>query len=151
MKKITFLLNIIHNDIFEIFNERLKENYIDFAFDFSNEAVCAYKTELEQVIINIINNAIDAINQKRQSDESFKGFINIKATKNEISIFNSGSSIDKKIIDKIFEPYFTTKFQSRGTGISLYMSKQIIERHMGGKLLVANENNGVKFTIILPA
>lgn len=150
-EKTTFSLNIIHNEVFDIFNERLKENHIDFAFDFSDEGVCTYKTELEQVIINIINNAIDAINQKRQSDQSFRGFLNVKATKNQITIFNSGSNIDKQIIDKIFEPYFTTKFQSRGTGISLYMSKQIIERHMGGKLLVANENDGVKFTIILPA
>ncbi|MDQ1341359.1 MAG: hypothetical protein QG567_2517 [Campylobacterota bacterium] len=150
-EKMVFSLNMIYNEIYNIFNERLKENHIDFVFDFSDESICTYKTELEQVIINIINNAIDAINQKQQSDKSFKGFINIKATKNEISIFNSGSNIDKKIIDKIFEPYFTTKFQSRGTGVSLYMSKQIIERHIGGRLLVANEDNGVKFTIILPA
>jgi L-2-hydroxyglutarate oxidase LhgO len=66
-----------------------------------------------------------------------------------ITIQDNGGGIDQAIIDRVFEPYFTTKFKDDGTGIGLYMSKMIIEESMHGKLTLVNKNNGVLATIVL--
>ena len=63
---------------------------------------------------------------------------------------NGGGIENKEILSSIFEPYFTTKANSHGTGIGLYMTKIIIEQNMKGKTEVKNINNGFEFTIILP-
>ena len=113
------------------------------------------ENELIQVLINILNNARDALltieNQRRII------FINAYRKDNMlfIEIIDNAGGIDKKIIDRIFEPYFTTKHQSQGTGIGLYMSKEIVEKHLNGELLVSNEKypyddieyTGAKFLI----
>ena len=67
----------------------------------------------------------------------------------QIDIYDNGRAIDEKIIDKIFEPYFSTKKEKNGTGLGLYMSKIIIEKHHQGKLYVKNIREGVCFSIIL--
>jgi len=104
-----------------------------------------YKTEFSQVILNILNNAIDALNER----EILNKEIIIRVYKNIIEIEDNAGGIDETIKDKIFEPYFTTKFQSQGTGIGLYMSKIIITKHFNAKLIVENSNNGAVFKIIL--
>ena len=68
----------------------------------------------------------------------------------EISVKDSGGGIALELIDRIFEPYFTTKEQGSGIGIGLYMSKELIERHFGGTLRAENREGGAVFTISLP-
>ena len=87
-------------------------------------------------------------------------FIDTQITKNEIivTLKDNAGGIEEEIIDRVFEPYFTTKFKSKGTGIGLYMSKEIIEKHMNGSLSVKNEKYvykdksyiGATFLIIFP-
>jgi signal transduction histidine kinase len=105
--------------------------------------------ELSQVIINIINNSKDAIVQNKIK----KGWIKIiQKTEEEqllIIIEDNGGGISSDIMAKIFDPYFTTKHQYQGTGLGLYMSKTIIEKHLGGKLEVKNGKEGAIFTIRL--
>ena len=67
-----------------------------------------------------------------------------------ISIEDNAGGIDKNIINKIFDIYFTTKHQSQGTGLGLYISDEIIQKYFNGKLYVENNNSGAKFIIELP-
>ena len=106
--------------------------------------------ELSQVIINIINNAIDIL-EKQQID---KKWIQIDLTSDDktvtITIEDNAGGIPNEILPNIFEPYFTTKHQSQGTGIGLYLSYDIIVNHMKGKLYAKNTQNGAKFFIEIP-
>lgn len=106
--------------------------------------------ELLQVLISILNNAKEAIIH----NESLKRYVKYAVYEKEysiiISIEDSGGGIPSDIIDKIFNPYFTTKHKSQGTGIGLYTSYDIITNHLKGKLLVENTDDGAKFFIELP-
>ncbi|MDP3292045.1 MAG: ABC transporter substrate-binding protein [Sulfuricurvum sp.] len=111
--------------------------------------VLVYPNELKQVLINLVNNAREAIEHHRGEER----LIRIRCTTDEryctIAIEDTGGGIDASIIDKIFDPYFTTKFESQGTGIGLYMAKTIIEKHFLGKLSVYNTLKGACFEIRL--
>ncbi|MCG6552727.1 MAG: DUF3365 domain-containing protein [Candidatus Magnetominusculus sp. LBB02] len=118
--------------------------------------VLGYPNEFKHVIVNIINNAKDAIIERRgRGGLSFgEGKIIIEMSKEEkvavvIRITDNGGGIPPKIRDKIFEPYFSTKGDSKGTGIGLYMSKVIIENNMGGRLCCEHIENGTTFVIEL--
>jgi len=106
-----------------------------------------YKNEFMQAILNIISNAKDAIIEK-QKDGIIK-MSNKKEGKNiVIEIEDNGGGIPKEVMDRIFEPYFTTKDEGKGTGMGLYMVKEIFDR-MDADIKVSNTKNGAKFTIIL--
>ncbi|HBM35677.1 MULTISPECIES: ABC transporter substrate-binding protein [unclassified Sulfuricurvum] len=111
--------------------------------------VLVYPNELKQVVINLVNNAREAIEQHRGRER----VIRIRCLNDEqyctIAIEDTGGGIPPEIIDKIFDPYFTTKFESQGTGIGLYMAKMIIEKHFLGKLSVYNTSKGACFEIRL--
>jgi len=112
-------------------------------------AVLVYPNELKQVLINIVNNAREAIEHSTKKE----GYIRIACENNNrfctLSIEDSGGGVPLHIIDKIFDPYFTTKFEAQGTGIGLYMAKMIIEKHFLGKLSVHNTRSGACFEIRL--
>jgi len=109
------------------------------------QKINGYKTEFSQVILNILNNAIDVLNERKIQNPK----IWIRIEDNSIEIEDNAGGIDEKIKDKIFEPYFTTKFQSQGTGIGLYMSQIIITKNFNSKLEVENSKNGAVFKIAL--
>ena len=102
-----------------------------------------------QVLLNILNNSKDAL--KTRKIENRKIILNLIETDKEIKIIikDNGGGIPEEIIDRVCEPYFTTKFKSEGTGLGLYMSKMIIETSFQGKLLMENIEQGLKTTIIL--
>lgn len=108
-------------------------------------------SEFQQVILNIINNAKDAILEANKNGNN--GKITIKLEKKDsnalIVITDNGGGIPQAVIDRIFEPYFTTKEQGKGIGMGLYISKMIIEENFGGKLSVANSDAGAVFEIKL--
>ncbi|MBF0343997.1 MAG: GAF domain-containing protein [Nitrospirae bacterium] len=113
-----------------------------------------YPNEFKQVILNILNNSKDAIISIRNNGNKVEGKIEVEIANDEnkehisVSIRDNGGGIPEDIIDRIFEPYYTTK-GSEGTGIGLYMSKTIIETNMGGTLTARNLDGGVEFTITL--
>jgi len=109
------------------------------------------KRELVQVIINILNNAKDALLQNKIKNPK----INIYTSQDEdfikIKISDNATGIKEEILSKIFEPYFTTKNERNGTGLGLYMSKTIVEKHLLGKIEVQNNKTvGASFTIAIP-
>jgi len=110
-----------------------------------------FPNELQQVLLSILNNARDAIIKSEKSN----GIVKIKTVldKNNnkllLEIFNNGGNIEEEIVDKIFEPYFTTKHKSQGTGLGLYIAKTIIEQSIYGKLTLENRDDGVCFIIKL--
>ena len=111
----------------------------------SNLIFYTYPSELKQVILNLIKNAEDILLER----EITNPFISIKAYNSEIIVSDNGGGIPEDIIDKIFDPYFSTKTKKDGTGLGLYMSKIIIEEHCNGSLSVTNDKYGAKFEIIL--
>ena len=111
----------------------------------SDKEIVTYKNELKQVVLNIVKNAEDALIEKKIKDP----IINIEVFESIITIEDNARGVPLDIIDKIFEPYFSTKTQKDGTGLGLYMSKIIVEEHCKGKLTVENTDTGALFRIEL--
>ena len=115
--------------------------------------VRGYVDQLEQVLINLMVNARDALLGKRESDPAFKPWISIYAERDEekvrLWVEDNGGGIDPRLLERIFEPFFTTKPVGIGTGLGLSVSYGIIE-NMGGHLSVCNSADGARFCIELP-
>ncbi len=144
-------------DSLKIISAQFKNDKIIINLTGNDFMVNGYSNEFKQVILNILSNSKDAFNdfEKKEYKINNKHLdieISIKDKIGIIKLKDNAKGLDKKIIDRIFEPYFTTKHQSQGTGIGLYMSKMIIEKNMHGKLYVKNilSKRGVIFTIELP-
>ncbi len=107
--------------------------------------------DLLQVLITIFNNAKEALEAKKDLDYKWIKY-SLKKTEYtiQITIEDNAGGVDESIIDKIFNPYFTTKHQARGTGIGLYSAYGIIVNKLDGKLYVRNTQFGAKFYIELP-
>jgi PAS domain S-box-containing protein len=105
--------------------------------------------ELPQVMVNIFNNAKDILLEKNVQNPWIKLELSKDGEKNIISIEDNGGGIPEDILPKIFDPYFTTKHQSQGTGLGLHMSYKIITDSLHGNLYVKNTENGAKFFIVL--
>ncbi|QOP45526.1 FIST N-terminal domain-containing protein [Sulfurimonas paralvinellae] len=149
-KKERIVFDEIFNDIFQIIGTQLENHNITVNIDIEKEnALYTYKKELEHILINIIANARDALENIKDKDKE----INIKAYTKEklfvIKIADNAGGIDESIINRIFEPYFTTKETNKGTGLGLYMSKKILQEHLSGDIFVRNYNDGAEFTIIM--
>jgi len=108
-----------------------------------------YKNEFIQVLLNLIKNAKDVLSCKKIQNPKITISSTCYKEKLVVSVSDNGGGIDEKIIDKIFEPYFSTKDAKSGTGLGLYMSKMIIEEHLDGTLSVSNTQEGACFKIEL--
>ncbi|WP_207561410.1 PAS domain-containing sensor histidine kinase [Sulfurimonas aquatica] len=129
-------LNIIGNS--------LENDNIRITSDYSSDIeISLFDNEIKQVLLNILKNSQDNFKEKNIE----KARINISTKKNYISISDNGGGIADNILEKIFDPYFSTKCEKDGTGLGLYMSKMIIEEHHNAILNVFNQDNGVCFTI----
>ncbi|MFY9089285.1 ABC transporter substrate binding protein [Arcobacter aquimarinus] len=154
-KKKLFSISKALNEINEIIGKQIFYSNIIMNFNYENKneelLIYGYENEFKQVLLNLINNAKNKIvENKNEDNKKYKIDINIKRCQNfnTIEIVDDGGKIDEKIINSIFEPYFTTK--ESGTGIGLYMAKVIIEDKMRGTISAKNDENRVIFTIKLP-
>ncbi|MDD3855852.1 MAG: HAMP domain-containing sensor histidine kinase [Sulfurimonas sp.] len=109
-----------------------------------------YKNELMQVLLNILHNSKDAFEANDMKNKK----IIIDCTKDDenliIKIEDNAGGIPEDVISKMFEPYFSTKKEKNGTGLGLYMSKIIINRHLEGSIFAKNIDKGASFTIRIP-
>lgn len=143
-KKTTVKLEEIVRKSLSIIRETLLNDNIEIIEEYnSKEEIEIYDNELMQVILNIIKNAQDNLKEKQIKDP----YIQITTENRTISICDNGGGIAENIIEKIFDPYFSTKNEKNGTGLGLYMSKTIVEEHHNGKLSAQNKNDGVCFII----
>jgi len=143
------------NEVFTVLNAQLKSNHINYTIEEINKIeFLATENEFKQVLFVLINNAKDAILSKIENQNATAGNIHVYIYQdnkyNFIDITDNGVGIKEDIIESIFEPYFTTKFASQGTGIGLYIAKNIITSRMEGSLSVKNLKEGCCFTIKIP-
>ena len=153
-----FNLEDIFKKSFDLLEIELNLKNIKIIKNLQTVYIYGFQNEFLQVIINILNNSKDEFIKLEQNKKYI--FIDLKQENSKaiITIKDNAGGIDEKIINKVFEPYFSTKFASKGTGIGLYMSKQIVEKHMNGKIEVLNEtydfesqsHTGACFEIVFP-
>ncbi len=142
--------NVIKLMEHQLVRHRITLSKVDF--DDSIE-ILGLKNEFLQVLLNIINNAKDALKSAMEEDrlqeEEAQITLSLRQNRDTIAltVADNGGGIDLATLPYVFDPYFTTKEEGIGTGIGLYMSKIIIEEHMYGKLTCSNNDKGAVFTI----
>ena len=132
-------INDILDKTLEIINAQLLSKNIELIQNIEEFKILSIENELIQVLVNILNNAADALILNKNERKLI--FIEAYQRNNYsyIKIKDNAGGIPENIIDRIFEPYFTTKHQSQGTGIGLYMSEEIVKNHLNGTLSVEND------------
>ena len=115
----------------------------------NDDKFLSYANEIKQVLLNLIKNAEDVIIEHHIEDPYIKIETFIKDGYIMLEVSDNGGGISDDIIDKIFDPYFSTKDEKNGTGLGLYMSKTIIEDHCKGDLSISNDKDGAVFNIKL--
>lgn len=143
-----FISETIYSCVNIIENSLNQENIKVDILIIKDKEITAYKNELIQVILNLITNSKDIIIQRKIISPKIIIKLDIDENNNAIlEIKDNAGGINKQIINKIFEPYFTTK--NNGSGIGLYMSKVIIQSHIKGQITVKNSSKGACFRIVI--
>jgi signal transduction histidine kinase len=133
---------------YKLLEDSLSSANIDVRFELASvNRVMLYRNEFLQVILNIINNAKEQFKLKNTDNAQIMMKSYDKDEAAVLEIGDNAGGISEDIIDNIFDPYFSTKFDINGTGLGLYMAKSIIEQHHGGKIYAQNVEDGVKFII----
>ena len=154
---VEFNIKQVYQKALSLVNSKLKNENITCIENLEDIQIIGLENELIQVFINLMNNSIDAFCLNNIEERYL--FVDIYKKDKHIyfEIKDSANGIGDDILNKIFEPYFTTKHKSQGTGIGLYMAKEIIENHMNGKIVAKNceyeykgkKYKGAKFIICL--
>lgn len=144
-----FLVSRAVEDALSIIHASLRNHDITITTEIVQDSeIYAYRNEYAQVLLNILSNAKDALLTRQPPDKRITILIEqTPAGQSRVSVSDNGGGIDGDIFDKIFDPYFTTKFKADGIGIGLYMAKTIIERNMHGNIHAENIPDGAKFVI----
>ncbi|WP_165790383.1 sensor histidine kinase [Arcobacter caeni] len=147
-EKEVFSIEKACRDAYFILESSLKAHGIKVIFHITQDVtINGYKTEYSQVILNLLSNAKDILIERQIKNPKIELEIKDGNHFALVKIKDNAGGVDTSIIDKIFEPYFTTRHQTQGTGIGLYMSKNIIERNMHGYINVVNVEDGALFTV----
>ena len=139
------------DEAMQMLEKTLEKEYIEITREIDDSLkVKGVTNELSQVFINLLQNAKDAFRQREIRERRITVRIYREEDEAVAEIADNAGGIEPKVLERIFEPYFTTKHASQGTGLGLFMSKMIIEKSFGGSIGVKNIQNGVRFSIRLP-
>ncbi|MFV7790380.1 ATP-binding protein [Aliarcobacter lanthieri] len=150
-QKDKFLLNLSISEALKILSRVIEDEKISIKFDITKDLeLLGIKNELVQVLLNLISNSKDAFNEHKilKKEIILKSYQDSKFI--YLEFIDNALGIPKDIENHIYEPYFTTKYQSSGTGLGLFISKVIIENSFNGHILYNKTNNGSKFTLKFP-
>ncbi|MFK5881457.1 MAG: ATP-binding protein [Sulfurospirillum sp.] len=150
-KKETVLVQELYDDVYKLVWKFFENNGIELIFSGDRDIkIYTFGRELLQVFINILNNAKDAF--AGSSVENKKVLVSACRKKDDVlfEFCDNAGGVKEEIMGRIFEPYFSTKDEKNGTGLGLYMSKTIIEKHLLGRIWVENRDKGACFMIELP-
>ncbi|MDD5051172.1 MAG: CHASE2 and HATPase_c domain-containing protein [Sulfuricurvum sp.] len=151
-KNFPFDLNQSIAESLQLLAVMFESNDIDIDIAYSDEPLYLFgsSSEFKQVMINLLHNARDAFIEKKINKPTIKISIFGDDTWVTVIIDDNGGGIAPDVINRIFEPYFTTKEEGKGSGIGLYMTYSIIRTKMGGNIEVINIEGGTSFTLTLP-
>jgi len=147
--KNTTINNIVRKSYSMVKNYIITHN-IDVIFDYnSTKEINLFENELIQVCLNIIQNSRENFISKKTINPKIE--ISTRDQENGVlvSISDNGGGCDEEILGKIFEPYFSTKYEKNGTGLGLSMSLKIVKEHHNGTISASNTKDGICFTIVL--
>jgi signal transduction histidine kinase/iron only hydrogenase large subunit-like protein len=149
-KDMIVMTQVIENTL-GIIGKSLEYNNVTLIKDYSfSTPILTYPNELMQVLLNLIKNASDAFvdNKVIKPQITIRGFETDDYL--EVEVYDNAGGIPDEIINKVFDPYFSTKTSGIGTGLGLYISRTIVQEHCRGQLLARNTEEGACFTIKLP-
>ena len=147
-KKEEVLVHHLIQSSVDLLQHSLKAEKIEIELrTFGEEKSLVYKNEFIQVLLNLIKNAKDVLLANKIQDPKITISSYCEIASCVVEVCDNGGGISEELLEKIFEPYFSTKDEKNGTGLGLYMSKMIIEEHHKGRLLVKNSKSGACFKI----
>jgi PAS domain S-box-containing protein len=147
-EKVSFSVNKVIEHALSLIEKSFEFQRISITFQTGGELMAnGYPNEYSQVLLNILMNARDELVEQNIEDGRISIQLFAEGATTVVTITDNAGGIADKIMDRLFDPYFTTKKADKGTGIGLFMSKTIIEKNMGGKLTVQNTGNGAEFRI----
>jgi len=148
-EKKEFSLKDAINDVLGLMKNSLNDIDVDYKPE-DNTPIVGYKSELVQVVIILLSNAVEVL-KKREIDHKHI-IIRTQSSINKdvlITVEDNAGGIVTENIDTIFDPYFTTKEQSGGTGLGLYVARIIVEHKLSGEITAFNTSKGARFTILI--
>jgi PAS domain S-box-containing protein len=146
-----FFVNESVLEVEKMIESQLKNRNIKLVKNIDKEAkVLGTRNELEHVLLNIVANARDALEEKKPFFKQIVISVEQSEKNVTINISDNAGGVPKEIMNRVFDPYFSTKSKSKGAGIGLYMSKTIISRNFRGDINVSNDDDGAVFQIKIP-
>ena len=151
-EKQLFSLNAMVERSIEFLSASLRNLYITVDLEAKDSIMAVvYPNEYSQVLLNILSNSKDVLEELRVVSPRIRIRVFRENGNAVVTVWDNGGGIDEQVLPRIFDPYFSTKEQGKGTGIGLYMSKVIIEKNMGGNIAAHNTDGGVEFRIEIQA
>ena len=150
-KESLFYLNDTIHEVLSVTADIYQQKNISIKFDIpQNYQIYGNSNALGQIILNFLNNAKDALLEKNKNEKKIEISAKKSGTDILLSIKDNAGGIDQNIIDKIFDPYFSTKQEKNGTGLGLYMARMILQEELHAKIELFNDNEGANFVITIP-
>ncbi len=156
-KDTTFDVEDVINDAIRLFRAQLENNFITIALlsDSGEHQLQGNANHLRQVLLNLISNAVDAIKERKdQSRETFEGHVSIGLQREgdllRITVDDNGNGVSNGALERVFEPYFTTKEEGKGSGIGLYMTRTILEKYFEASIRMKPLEQGARIVVDLP-